>query len=504
MKDKRIVIVGAGPGGLTSAMILAHRGFRVTVVEKSDRVGGRNGELRVGDYSHDIGPTFLMMKFILDEVFEEAGKQASDYMEFVKLDPMYNLVFPDFSYQATNDIDHARSRLKEIFPGQERGIDLFMERESERFFKTYPPLQSPYHRFRELFRPKFLRAIPHLSLGRSLYQTLGRYFDSEKMRVSFSFQAKYMGMSPWECPAVFAIIPLIEYRYGIYHVMGGLNMISSGMARAAGEEGAEIRLGTPVKRLVVRDRTVKGVELGDGEVIEADDVIVNADFGYAMTNLVEPGILRKYRSDRLAKKKLSCSGLLIYLGLDRKYDMPFHNIVFADNYRENIDDVTRKLRISSRHSFYVRNASLLDPGLAPEGHSSVYVLVPVANNRGGINWEKETGAVRDQVLEDMAARTPMSDVRDHIVAERIITPAEWETGFNVYQGAIFNLGHNVAQMLYWRPRNKFEELDHCYLVGGGTHPGSGLPTIYESGRITSNLISEYYGQPVRPPGAIPR
>jgi phytoene desaturase len=494
-RPPHVVIIGAGPGGLTSAMLLASRGFRVTVLEREAYVGGRNAEIRVGPYSFDLGPTFLMMKFLLDEVFAESGLSSDNFMKFVRLDPMYRLQMGDQIIESTTDHDRMRAEIGRVFPGSEKGYDLYLEREQRRFSRMLPCLQKHYSTAASMLSADLLKALPRLSLGRSLFGVLGRYFDPEKLRLAFTFQSKYLGMSPWECPAAFAILSYVEHAYGVYHVMGGLNRISQGLARAAGRLGAAIHLSTPAKRLLLDGRTVKGVELESGDRIECDDVIINADFGYAMTHLVPEGVLRKYAPARLGAMRYSCSTFMLYLGLDKVYDMPHHTIVFADDYRTNVEDIFVRQCLSRDCSIYVRNASVTDPELAPPGHSAIYVLVPVPNRFAEVNWAQERSRFRDRIIETIAQRTAMKDLGSHIRAEKVVAPDDWEETYGVYGGATFNLAHNIGQMLYFRPHNKFEELEGCYLAGGGTHPGSGIPTIIESGRISANLISRRYDVP---------
>lgn len=237
--------------------------------------------------------------------------------------------------------------------------------------------------------------------------------------------------------------------------------------------------------------------------LAADDVVLNADFGYAMTHLFDPGVLRKYAPPRLERRKFSCSTYMLYLGVDRVYDLPHHVIFFADDYRANVDAIFRGRATGSNFSVYVRNATVTDPTLAPEGHSALYVLVPVANLRGETDWRKDGPAFRQTVLDVLERRAGLKGLAGHIVQERVVTPMDWQDAYRVYAGATFNLAHNLGQMIYLRPRNKFEEVDHCYLVGGGTHPGSGLPTIYESGRIAANLLCENYGIAFTPPSLKP-
>jgi phytoene desaturase len=235
------------------------------------------------------------------------------------------------------------------------------------------------------------------------------------------------------------------------------------------------------------------VALENGEEDRADAVIVNADFGYAATRLFPPGVIRKWTRARLLTKNYSVSTFMLYLGLDKVFDLPFHNIVFADDYVKNITDLEKGLLPAGNASFYVRNASVVDERLAPAGMSNVYVLMPVANQMYPQDWSVAAHELRDWTLSQMEERLGMTGLRGHIVAEKTIVPPEWEDDYNVFIGATFNLGHNLRQMLYWRPHNKFEEVGNCYLVGGGTHPGSGLPTIYESGVITADLLCKEHG-----------
>ncbi|MBN2250615.1 MAG: phytoene desaturase [Candidatus Altiarchaeota archaeon] len=502
MEGKKAIIVGAGPGGLTCAMILARRGFSVTVYEKEDRVGGRNAPLAAGPYTFDTGPTFLMMKFVLDEMFSEAGKDVSKYLEFTRLEPMYHLDYWDMKLYPTSDPNKTFEDVKKHFPGNEFGVPEFYRKEKKRFELLFPCLQKDYVHFRTFFHPDFIKAIPILGIGESLFKNLGRYFKDDRLKMSFSFQSKYLGMSPWECPAAFTLIPYVERKYGIYHVTGGLNAISGAMAKAAKENGAQIKLSSPVKELIIEDRTVKGVLLESGEKDYADDVVINADFGYAATHLFSMDRLKKYSPEKVAKKKYSCSTFMIYLGVDKLYDLSHHNIYFAKDYEGNVKDIFERKKLSDEPSFYLQNPSVTDPTLAPPGRSAIYILVPVPNNTSGIDWDREKKAFRDKVIDLVIERTPMKDLKEHIEEERIITPFDWEREHNVYLGATFNLAHNLAQMLYFRPRNEFEEAGNCYLVGGGTHPGSGLPTIYESARITANLLSKKYGIPYRKPSKL--
>jgi len=481
-------------------MLLSHRGFDVEVFEKQPVVGGRNAEVRLGDYRFDLGPTFLMMKFLLDELFEETGRDLSDYIQCRALDPMYKLQFAQNSMYVYADPARMRAEIERVFPGEGSGLDRFLERESLRFRKLYPCLQKAYGSPLSLFSPTLLAALPHIAPGRSMHQVLSTYFRAEELRLAFTFQSKYLGMSPWDCPGLFTMIPYTEHAHGVYHVQGGLCRISHAMADAARERGAKIHTSQPVHRVLTAGNRVVGIELGSGEKIDCDDVVINADFGHAVSTLFEPGQLRRYTPQNVRRKNWSCSTFMMYLGLDRTYPgSDHHTIVFARDYKGNLDDISHHLKTSDDISIYVRNSAVTDSSSAPGGHSALYILVPVPNNFSGIDWSQEAPRYRERILRTLAERTCYVDIEQHIRQELIVTPQDWEQEFSVYQGATFNMGHNWSQMLFMRPHNKFEEFEHCYLVGGGTHPGSGLPTIFESARISSNLICSQYRIPYGAP-----
>ncbi len=494
MGGKKVIIVGAGPGGLTAGMLLASRGFEVEILEKEAVVGGRNAAIEMDGFVFDTGPTFLMMRYVLDEIFALASRKTSDYLDIREVDPLYRLRFDaQREFFPSRNREATAQQIARLFPGDEKGYERFLANEERKLAKAIPCLQVPYGSFFHLARLRLLKALPFLDIHRTLYDHLASYFDHPDLRIAFTFQAKYLGMSPWQCPGLFSIISLIEHGQGLYHPIGGLHRISTAMARAVREDGGTIRLSTPVQEILVENGRAVGVRLQDGERLTADFVIVNADFAHAMTRLVPEQHRRKYTDKAIAGKRFSCSTFMLYLGTDRTWDIPHHNIIFAPDYRKNVAEIAEAHELSRDPSVYVQNPCVLDPSMAPPGKSALYVLVPITNNESGIDWEKETPAYRELVLDILESRAGLAGLRSHIVCEKVLTPLDWEQRYNVYRGATFNLAHNVGQMLVWRPHNRFEEFKGCYLVGGGTHPGSGLPTIYESARISAELLMEDAG-----------
>lgn len=489
---EKIIIIGAGPGGLSAGMLLASKGYDVNIFEKQNHIGGRNSRLSVGEFSFDLGPTFFLMKNILEEIFTETGRKLEDYVNLMEINPMYRLKFSEkkefYPYSMGND-EKMKEEIDRVFPGEHKNYLQYIEREEKKFQKLLPCLQVPYDNFLDFLKPNFLKSLPYLDAHKSIYNVLSDYFTDEDLKLSFTFQAKYIGMSPWEAPGTFSIISYLEHKFCVYHVEGGLNRLSSGMGKVIEEEGGKISLSTSVKEILFDDTKAIGVLLEDGEKIFGDHIIMNADFAYGIKNLVPAPIKSKYSDNKLKSKKYSCSTFMIYLGLNKIYNtLPHHNIIFAEDYKRNVEEMSHRKILSDDFSFYVQNASVTDSTLAPEGKSTLYILVPVPNNKSSIDWEKEKTDYKNKVLDAMEKKGNFKNIRESIEVEKIITPKDWETERDVYLGATFNLGHQVSQMLVFRPHNKLEGYKNFYIVGGGTHPGSGLPTIYESGRIVSKII----------------
>jgi len=493
--SKKVIVIGAGPGGLSSAMILASKGIDVTVYEQKSYPGGRNGFISRNGFTFDIGPTFLMMLNILEDVFKMSGKELTDHVKITELEPMYRLSFDGGKKEFFPSRDHEKmkSEIEKFSPGSFEGYKKYLKDEARKYRKIFPILRKPFNSVTDLLDWELLSSGPSATPLKTLSDVIGSYYKDEYMQKAFTFQGKYIGMSPWEAPGLFSILSYVEHGGGIFHVEGGLNKISQAMTNIVQESGGKIHFNTKVSEIIVEDGTAKGVLLENGTIDRSDFVIINADFAHAMTHLVEERHRKKYNDRKIASLEYSCSGFLMYLGVDGIFDdLPHHNILFADDYRNNIDDIVKRKVISDDLSIYVQNASVVDKTVAPNGKSTLFVLVFMPNNTSGIDWEKEKGPLREKVL-DKLENQGFQGLRQKIEEEVIITPTDWEKDYSVYNGAIFNISHKLKYMLYFRPHNKFEDIGSCYLVGGGTHPGSGLPTIYESGRISAELILKECG-----------
>lgn len=490
MDNGKVAVIGAGPGGLAAAMLLSGQGYRVTVYEKQAHIGGRASRLQLGEYIFDRGPTFLMMPELLEEMFRSVGRSLGDYVELIPLDPLYRLRFGELDFYPTSDREQMAERIEELFPGNGAGYRRFMKEESEKFRRVSPLLQRSFAKPSDYIARDVFAALPRLHATDNVYNRLSKYFTDERLIYSFTFQAKYLGMSPWECPGTFTILSYLEHAFGLHHPVGGVNRICEAMGEVVREFGGDILASAGIKRVLTRGGKAVGVELEAGERLAYDHVVINADFATAMNTLFEPGQLRKYTPEKLAAKKYSCSTYMLYLGVNRKPDLPHHNILFADDYRRNVNEMMAGKTLSKDASVYLHNPGATDATLAPAGKSALYALMPVPNLAGNVHWASREEEARSILLDKLERLPELKGLSSDIEVESALTPLGWRDDFGVYRGATFNLAHTLDQMMMLRPHNRFQEAENCWLVGGGTHPGSGLPTIFESARISVGLLME--------------
>ncbi|HSF39966.1 MAG TPA: phytoene desaturase family protein [Thermoanaerobaculia bacterium] len=490
---ERVTIVGAGPGGLASAILLAGAGLDVTVLERLPRVGGRTSTIEEEGFRFDVGPTFFLYPRVLEEIFESVGYDLHREVPMVRLDPQYRLVFgAGGELMATPDVERMDRSVAELSPDDAGALARFLDDNRDKFERFRPCIESPFLSWKDLLSPRMLKLLPLVRPWRSLGRELGSYFSDPRVQLAFSFQSKYLGMSPFQCPSLFSILSFLEYEYGVFHPIGGCGALTEAMARVARELGVDIRLNEPVREVLFEGRRAVGVRT-DAGVYRSDALLINADFARAMTRLVPDRLRRRWTNDRIEKKKFSCSTFMLYLGIDGRYDdVAHHTIYISKDYERNLDEIERQHVLSGDPSFYVQNASVTDPTLAPRGMSTLYVLVPVTHEHPNVDWSRERDRFRALALSRLS-KVGIEDVESRIRYERIVTPRDWDQGFEIHRGATFNLAHNLGQMLHLRPRNRFEDLDGVYLVGGGTHPGSGLPVIFQSALISSRLMMEDLG-----------
>jgi phytoene desaturase len=493
--SKKVLIVGAGPGGLSAAILLAAAGLQVKIVERLSTIGGRTSTIESNGYKFDLGPTFFLYPSALEEIFKAAGADLRQEVELVRLDPQYRVLFGQGGHlDCTSNAARMEESIAGLSPGDAPAFRRFIAENRLKFDRMKPFLASPFQSWRDMASISLLKMLPLLRPHQSLDTYLKRFFSDERVRLAFSFQSKYLGMSPFTCPSLFSILSFLEYQEGVWHPVGGCGALTEAMARLAKRLGVEILTEDPVEQMLFHKRRAVGLRTRSGSYF-ADAIVVNGDFARSMQRLVPNHRRRRWTNQKIERKKFSCSTFMLYLGIEGRYNLPHHTIYISKNYTRNIEEIETRQVLSEDPSFYVQNASVTDPTLAPKGDSTLYVLVPVPHQNTNVDWSKEGSRFRKQILRQIA-KAGFVDVERRIRYERVITPDDWDRQYEIHKGATFNLAHSLDQMLYFRPHNRFEDLEGVYLVGGGTHPGSGLPVIFESARISSRLLLKDLGREV--------
>ena len=493
---KSVLIIGAGPGGLAAAMLLAQAGVKVDVIERLPVVGGRCSAIRELGYRFDLGPTFFLYPRVLENIYKRLGRDLHREVPMVRLDPQYKVIFGDTGGElvCTPSLKKMAEEVGKLNAEDGKNVARFIAENRVKLEKFRKTLESPFLSWRDLLSWDLVKLLPLLRPWKSVDGELGRYFTDPRTRLAFSFQAKYLGMSPFNCPSLFTILSYLEYDFGVWHPVGGCNAVSEGMARTAEEVGATFHLGEAVTEVMFDGRDAVGVKTDRGHTYTADAVVINADFAQTMKKLVPDRLRKRWTDAKLAGKRYSCSTFMMYLGVEGRQDHLNHHTIYTSNdYLGNLADIETNYRLSDDPSVYVQNPGVTDDTLAPKGHSTLYALCPVPHQHATIDWKAETPKLRAKVLSQLKTKFGIDDLERRTRFEKVVTPDDWDANYEVYRGATFNLAHNLGQMLHLRPRNRFEDLGNVYLVGGGTHPGSGLPVIYESARITSRLLLQDLG-----------
>jgi len=513
----KLLIVGAGPGGLAAAINLAGLGAEVTVVEKEPHPGGRMRGLALGEHGEfhvDTGPSIMQLPQLLERIFRRSGLRIEEYVTLRRLDVNTRVHFWDGTHLDTTwDPLRMEAEVERLMPGRGEAYRRWFFTSREKYAIAYGAFMADPADSLAYYNPLRLLPMARFKPWQTLYAHLDETFHDDRLSYAFSYPSKYLGLHPTTCSSVFSIIPYLELEFGVWHVMGGFRALSRGMVKAAEDLGATFRMSSSVRRVLVENRRTVGVELESGERLFADAVVVNADLPYAATTLIDQQWRKGTRlSDTaLRRAKYSCSTFMLYLGLDTVYrDLP-HHLIYLSNAARRTDKDTLEDRYPNLDDppFYVANANVTDPAGVPQGNSAVYVLVPTPNTQHDHDW-KHIEAELTRKVPGWLAKVGMKDAEKHIRAQVAFTAETWRSDFNVHRGAVFNLSHTWRQLGPLRPKVRSPYIEGLYWVGGGTHPGSGLLTIMESANIAANYLSTTMGRgPLRewphvpPPGSLP-
>lgn len=486
------IVIGAGMGGLAAALRLAHAGYRVTVLEKQSRAGGRSSVIEEDGFRVDTGPTILVMKETFDDTYRALGYDINERVEFTQLDPNYRVYFHDDTYiDLFANMARLADEVERIEPGAAEALFRFLGSGAKKYALGMPFVERNYDHITDLVNPLAGWKLMQTGSHQRLFPAVGRYFKSDKLRKAFSFHSMFLGLSPFESLAMYSLITYADLALGMWYPKGGIYAIIEDMLALADELGVEVRTSAPVREIVTKDGGVQGVILESGEQVLADLVVSNADLPYTYKKLVPAAHRSDYPDARLDRMKYACSGYLLYLGVDKVYDHMTHQaLYFSEDYRANLDAIFETKTLPAEPSFHLNVPTITDPSLAPAGHSLIYVLAPMPNLQGPVDWQQAAPMVRDQIV-DQVAHIVDPDLRDHIVWEREYTPLDFQHDYNAVYGTAFgSLAQGLFQSAYFRPHNKAHDINGLYFVGQGTYPGIGMPMVLLSARLVTERITQ--------------
>ena len=485
-----VVIIGAGLAGLSTACHLSQRGYDVTVLESGDAPGGRCGQLQQAGFTFDTGPTVLTMPGIIGDVLAAAGTSIDDVLPLRQLDPAYRARYADGSTLHVRAGHEAmRAEIAEMCgPADAAGFDRFTDWLTELY-----EIEMPHFIDRNLDSPLDLLSAPAAAaklvrLGGfgKLNKAVGRYFDDDRLRRLFSFQALYAGLDPLRALALYAVITYMDSVEGVWVADGGMHAVPQALAGAATRAGVTIRYGAEVTEILRRsDRAgVAGVALADGEKLAADAVVCTIDTAMAYRNLLPD--LRPPRGVR--KGDYAPSAVVWHVGVrgEAPPEAAHHNIHFGHQWAEAFEALIRTKQLMPDPSRLVSVPSMSDPSLAPDGCTTLFVLEPVPNLAADLDWSAQAEPMRDRLLDFLASEKYPTDV----VTERLVTPTDWHAE-GLTAGTPFALAHTFAQTGPFRPANTNRNLPGLVFAGAGTTPGVGVPMVLLSGRLAAERVEAH-------------
>jgi phytoene desaturase len=485
----RVVVIGAGFGGLAAGIRLRALGHDVTIVDKLGAPGGRAYVFRQDGFTFDAGPTIITAPWLIHELFALGGRDTSEYVQLVPLDPYYNVRFEDgsvFRYNGRHE-DIVR-QIAAFSPADVAGYERFARATVDIFRTGFGLIDKPFLRLTDMLRvaPDLIR----LQSYRSVAAFVNRYIRDDRLRQVFSFHPLLVGGNPFQTTSIYALIHHLEKEWGVWFAMGGTGALVEALARLFADLGGELRVSAEVGEIVVSDRDARatGVRLASGETLAADAVVSNGDVANTYLHLVPARHRRTNTDARVKRRRYSMSLFVIYFGTNRRYDeIAHHEILMGPRYRGLLDDIFRRKRLARDFSLYLHRPTATDPSLAPAGGDAFYVLSPVPHLGGDTDWEVTAPLYRDAVMRHLEERY-LPGLSQHLVTERHIAPPYFRDTLNSHLGSAFSVEPILTQSAWFRPHNVSEDIPNLYFAGAGTHPGAGLPGVLSSGKIVADLI----------------
>jgi phytoene desaturase len=498
------VVVGAGFGGLAAAIRLRLLGFRVTLIEALDQPGGRARVFRRDGYTFDAGPTVITAPYLLDELFEAAGRDPGDYFRLAPVDPFYRILFNDGNrFDYVGDEERILSQVAALEPRDVEGYRR-LAAHAERIFEVgYTQLADrPFHRAADMLRvlPQMVRLESH----RTVHGLVSKYIRDERLRQAFTFEPLLVGGNPFTTTSIYLLIHWLERKWGVHFALGGTGSIVAGMTRLLEELGVDVRLNTPVEEIEIGTGRVAGVRISGGALVPADVVVCNADPSMVYSRMI-PEDYRGGAGASPQRMRESMSLFVAYFGADRSArdgDLAHHTVIMGPRYRELLGDIFERKTLARDHSLYLHAPTRTDPSMAPAGKEAFYVLSPVPNLRSGVDWSRAAAPYFERILDTLDARA-LPGIRGRLHSVSFMTPQDFQDTLRSRDGAAFGPEPVLTQSAWFRYHNRSPTVGGLYFVGAGTHPGGGVPGVLNSAKVMERVIrAEWPG--LRPLRVSPR
>lgn len=487
--EKSALIIGAGIGGIATAVYLARNGYKVDIYEKNSSPGGRCGQLIRDGHRFDLGATMLMMPDIYRDIFKSMGIPLFENNDIKPLENLYKIYFDN------NDVI-AFTTNKDKMELQHEKIEKGSYAESQKYVAAgYEIFQTGMNKligrnFDNIFQFANFRNIGMLIKLKtyiSNWRYVKKFFRHPHLRMAYTFQNIYVGQSPFDSPALFSMVPAAELTEGSFFPKGGMYSVVEKLTSAAQSSGVHFHYNKPVQTIKVNGRKAKSIILEDGTELTAGIIIANADLPYVYRSLLPD----RSKSKKLDRLRYSCSALCYHWGLDKVYPQLGHHSVFlSDGFKEGLDRIFKDKSVSLRPSFYVHAPTRTDLTAAPENQDTLSFIVGAGHvdRMKKQDWDDLKNTTRDALIRRLK-QLGLDDIEEHIKFEICYTPASWESACNISRGSVFgSLAHNIMQMGYFRPHNQHSRYRNLYFVGGSTHPGNGIPNVLLSAKLTSEKI----------------
>ncbi len=485
---KSALVIGAGFGGMAAALRLRAKGYAVTVIDRCADVGGRAQVFERNGFRHDAGPTVITAPFLLDELFALFNEKLSDHISLVPLTPWYRFRFADgdtFDYGGT--IEQTLAEIERIEPGDKEGYLALLDHSKRIFDVAFTQLSArPFDRFATMLRQ--IPSLVRLQSYKTVWQLVSKYLKNPKLRQAFSIQPLLVGGNPFDTTSIYGLIHYLERAYGVHFAMGGTGAITQALKSLMLRQGIRLQFGTTVSRIIIEDGSATGVTLEDGTLLTADLIISNADPAHVYKNMVE-----KKQQSAAVKLKLGAAhysmGLfVIFFGTTRTYPkVAHHTIWMGGRYRELLEDIFNQKILAKDFSLYLHRPTATDASFAPEGCDSFYVLCPVPNLLGHIDWDVEVPRLQDRIISALD-ETILPGLKSSITSDFYMTPENFRNDYLSVNGAGFSIAPLFRQSAWFRFHNRAEGIKNLYLTGAGTHPGGGLPGVLCSAKVVDALI----------------